>query len=280
MDKINREKDLNQEAVSNTQYNRSSKSLLRKSLARLKDLGKYIGIITGVLSALAVGVGIIGNVWFYLLSQYNARELAAKQDLSTYTTYGELLDEYRNNIEPATGRFLSSRQFLLSEKKNPLHMKPDGSYNEEFDKEFKKECKNLLKQKTKTGSGLELFYLPDYNDYRKIHNFYETLGFSLKKKAIHFDTVFDMVVYPAGWKDENKWASFDPFYNLELCVRDNWFGENHSLPDFSDNFLQLGYNYQYRRLKCDAPKRKDPTACKEFTDRGIEEKRPPWAKLF
>lgn len=124
---------------------------------------------------------------------------------------------------------------------------------------FDQTCKALLAS-TKSNTGFEVFASDNFEDFRKIHDFYESLGFAIKNHLIQFETVFNMFTYPATWTDKyydneiSPWATFDPFFEIETCLRKNWFGESNSesdtksLQDFSDNFLQLGNNYHYKRI--------------------------------
>jgi hypothetical protein len=253
---------------------------------------KTIKIVITNGAILVAGAGILGNIWVYLISQINATQIAAREDLSTYASYGKLLEKYRNDIEPAIGNFLRNKQYLSLDK-NPRNINTDGTFKDPD--EYNIRCKNLLQTKTSTYSGFELFNLKEYEDYRVVHNFYETLGFSLRNKLINFETVFNMFIYPAYWEQGEMWASVDPFYELELCLRENWFGEGRPLKDFSDNFLQLGYNYHYRRLLsqvktlgCDTKKNQNiPDDCKrlskmvkEIKDEQRNTQKKAWKALY
>ncbi len=124
---------------------------------------------------------------------------------------------------------------------------------------FDQTCKALLAS-TKSNTGFEVFASGNFENFRSIHDFYESLGFAIKNHLIQFETVFNMFTYPATWTDKyydneiSPWATFDPFFEIETCLRKNWFGESNSesgtksLQDFSDNFLQLGNNYHYKRI--------------------------------
>ena len=116
-------------------------------------------------------------------------------------------------------------------------------------KRYTNACDSLL-QFTKTQTGIEVFYSDIFQGYRKIHLFYESLGFGIKNDLIQFNTIFNLFTYPAVWEDDKVtiWASFDPFFELEKCLRDNWFGKDKELVDFSSNFIQLGTNYYYARV--------------------------------
>ncbi|MDJ0582636.1 hypothetical protein, partial [Crocosphaera sp.] len=120
---------------------------------------------------------------------------------------------------------------------------------EKTQKRYTNACKALLPY-TKTRTGIEVFYSDIFQDYRAIHLFYESLGLGIKNDLIQFDTIFSLFTYPALWEDDKVtvWASFDPFFELENCLRNNWFEEDKPLLDFSSHFIQLGANYHYARV--------------------------------
>lgn len=123
-------------------------------------------------------------------------------------------------------------------------------------KRYTDACKALL-ESTKSLTGHEFFYSEQWSKFRKIHLFYEALGLGIENGSIQFKTVFNSIIYPAFWNDEEvtNWAYFDPLFEIENCLRDYWFGienennlEGNQLVDFSNNFIRLGTNYHYARV--------------------------------
>lgn len=68
----------------------------------------YIEIPIKSLGVLAGGSLVIFNMWAYLDTQHNLKTERTRKELSSYATYGDLLKEYRDKIQPAMGRFLEN----------------------------------------------------------------------------------------------------------------------------------------------------------------------------
>ena len=175
------------------------------------------------------------------------------------------------NPENSIQQQSDTKVFYFKIQKNPNPDLYDNTLNiyntdkgESERRRFDDSCKALLDSQ-RNQTGMEVFFdstnnltnSSNFMKFREIHNFYESLGFAIKNKLVQFDTAFHLFVYPASWDDDEQrsiWATFDPFFEIETCLRKNWFGEsqqedsNKSLSDFSDNFLQLGTNYHYARL--------------------------------
>ena len=202
-----------------------------------------------VAGILAGGVGVVANIWVYFIGQIHAEQIRARKELSTYSSYGDFLKKYEADIQPATGTFL--KEIKEIKQKYQLTNLNDLS-----------SCKALIEKDTNSKTGMELFNSSKYANYRKIHNFYESLGLSLDKNLINFETVFDLFVFPAYWdldKPEQIQPDYSPDYSplseFRNCIGKSWFGfdektgESRELPDFADYLNQLGYNYYYFRLE-------------------------------
>ena len=197
-----------------------------------------------VAGILAGGVGVVANIWVYFIGQIHAEQIRARKELSTYSSYGDFLKKYEADIQPATGTFL--KEIKEIKQKYQLTNLNDLS-----------SCKALIEKDTNSKTGMELFNSSKYANYRKIHNFYESLGLSLDKNLINFETVFDLFVFPAYWdldKPEQIEPDYSPLREFRNCIGNSWFGfdektgKSRGLADFADYLNQLGYNYYYFRL--------------------------------
>jgi hypothetical protein len=215
---------------------------------RLQD----IGILIATITTIATGLTAIWNLYLFAQSQLTKIDNENRVNLSSYGSYGTYLNKYRDEIQPALSIILNQdiyRQILLDKDNNELVRLDDEA------------CKNLIIEKTKSHTGIELFGSGTYEKFRDVHNFYETLAFSLKNKVINFEIVFDLFTYPAYWdlQDKNwylldnsdEWleADFAVLRPMRECIGNNYFGIDRPLKDFSDNIDQLAYNYLYLRLK-------------------------------
>ncbi|MCA2620093.1 MULTISPECIES: hypothetical protein [unclassified Microcystis] len=201
---------------------------------RIQDISVTLGAITTIVA----GLTAIWNLYLFAQSQSNRIQNENRTNLSAYASYGQYLKTYQTDIQPAISRILQRKWNELDDEK----------------------CRTLIIEKTKSKSGIEVFGDPKYNDFRIAHNFYESLGFSLKNKTINFDIVFDLFTFPAYWDlgskkwylsgDAKAWLkpNFSVLRPMRECIGKNYFGEGKALKDFSDNIDQLGYNYLYNRL--------------------------------
>jgi hypothetical protein len=208
------------------------------SKKRFQDISTSLTTIATIVAGLAAtgtGVGAIWNLYLLAQSQVSKMEIENRSNLSNYSSYAKYLSNYQSIIQPAISR-------ILKKKWNEL------------------QCQEIL-QKTSSKTGMEVFGSEEYKDFRIAHNFYESLGFSLKNKVINFDIIFDLFTYPAYWAlDEEEWylsknpedwlkGNFSTLRPMRECIGDNYFGKGKELRDFSDNIDQLGYNYLYARLQ-------------------------------
>jgi hypothetical protein len=164
-------------------------------------------------------------------SQLRSEKNAEILQLSSYANFGQLLREYRK-IEPDISNSKNEYQKLFESQKNASNI-----------------CKTLIE---KYNSGASIYYSKDFSSYKKVHDFFETLGLLLDKDVIDFNLVFQLFTFP-GKFPEGKYAADFPNWNflisLDECVSSNWFQKNDSLPDFGSYVKQLGYNYAFARLK-------------------------------
>lgn len=230
----------------------------------IKQRIQEIALLLGAIATIVAGVTGIWNLYLLAQSQLTRIENENRNNLSTYASYGKYLIIYREEIQSDISKLLN---------------------NDEWNELDDESCKTLIIDTTKSKTGIELFGSTSYDDFRKVHNFYESLGFSLRKKVINFDIVFDLFTYPSYWDlDNRKWyLSNDPkvwlkpyfsvLLNMRRCIGENYFGIGKPLNDFSDNIDQLGYNYLYARLKykfkndCDGAKKLASDICPLLKDR-------------
>lgn len=218
---------------------------------------KFIVVYGGGIGILS---GVIFSTWQFGWKEYTKNETQKREDLSSYANYGKYLTIYNTKIQENMAKFLSSKNivsdkpsaedgiFAISKSQDINEL--DGSYvAQSREKKFNDTCKIFLHRVAPiTQSGFEALKSEDLKEYKTIHTFFDSLAFSIDRDLINFETVFELFTYPAYWKDGERWAEFDPFFELERCLKENWFGEKKSLDGYSSNFLKLGNNYHYTRL--------------------------------
>lgn len=119
-------------------------------------------------------------------------------------------------------------------------------------------------------NGYEVFSSPELKTYRSVHNYYESIGYSLAQDQLDFEIIFDLITLPNYWNihdptsswyqasdDLAKYKSirtflypdFSVMLPLRSCIGDNYFGKGMPLHDFSDSIDRLGYNYLFSRMR-------------------------------
>ncbi|MDJ0661280.1 MAG: hypothetical protein QNJ42_17580 [Crocosphaera sp.] len=287
-------------------FKRNLKTLLRNTVV--------------ILSFLAVIVPL------YQLLKEIPKDIRKKEirDITTYATYGEFLKKYNKKIQPSIFKILNSQNIKINDTNislisvantnnqdsDKLYFKLVTSNNEEdYDNEgnytakspdnqrFNRTCKALVNA-TNSKTAYELYYSDNdyFENFRTIHEFFASLSLAIDKKAIEFDSVFELITYPAsdGSSDEQSLSvSFNPLFEIENCLKKHWFGIDNQLTDFSYHFLRLKKNYHYKRiqlkqkqLNCKKLKVENTERCEDLQE--IKEKiekdnntsKLPWKKLY
>ncbi len=91
----------------------------------------------------------------------------------------------------------------------------------------------------KYGSGERIYYSSEMTTFRKIHSYFEELGIVVNSGAMPFDAFFDAVTFPTNYERETR-----SFHQL---IGDNWFGNGHGIPAFTENMQKLSHRYAVGR---------------------------------
>jgi hypothetical protein len=223
------------------------------------DLAKDI---SGIVVSLGAAIGIMGSAITYILTEKAKRDEAQKTQLTSYKTYGGYLTLYRDEIQPMMGILLRDKERRLLEEE-ALDMRKKGKGGSS------KACLAMIDKST-TRTGFEVFSSPELKTYRSVHNYYESIGYSLAQDQLDFEIIFDLITLPNYWNihdptsswykasdDLAKYKStktflypdFSVMLPLRSCIGDNYFGKGMTLHDFSDSIDRLGYNYLFARMR-------------------------------
>lgn len=206
-------------------------------------------------TGLSAAAGIIFSSYTYVSTQWRKNDEARRAQLTTFSTYGQYLDRYQKEIQPALGRLMT----------DPEREKLDVAMRTEK----KQVCERLLNSAS-TKTGFEIFMNQRLKDVRDVHNFYESVGYGLDNAQLDFVVIFDLITLPAYWNIQNpssKWYESDkddlgqdvartflfPEFSVLLpwrnCLGSGFYGKDKPLSDFSDGVDRLGYNYLFARMK-------------------------------
>lgn len=218
-------------------------------MQRLKDL-------VAAATALSAAVGIGFSSYTYVSTQWNKNDEARRSQLSTFSTYGQYLKRYQEDIQPALGRLM----------KDPVRERLNSAMREKN----KMVCEAILNKST-TKTGFQVFMSDGLKDAREVHNFYESIGYGLSREQLDFVIIFDLITHPAYWNIQNPssdwydkgkdnlnqkeisstylYPDFSILLPWRSCLGSGFFGKDKPLSDFSDGVDRLGYNYLFARME-------------------------------
>jgi|GEM_PF-5609272 hypothetical protein len=231
---------------------KKSRSGGKPSIQTMVAVARDATVILGLISA---AVGIAMSAYTYTATQWRKDAEQKRSQLSTYSTYGQYLKKYQDTIQPSLGRIMA-----------------DGRYKALLDGPTRDmKCGQIISEETETQTGFELWGSKSMEDFRAVHNFYESIGFGVANSQLDFQIIFDLITYPEYWnihtqgsawygRDDDLQGRIDvsgtflePDFRviapMAQCLGRYYFGINKPLSDFSDNVLKLGYNYLFARMK-------------------------------
>lgn len=199
----------------------------------LKNCKRFFTIKSLLTILAAPGVVQGYQILNYVLEKQIREEKSARiAQLSTYQNFGEIIKKYQGEIADKVVIILDSE----SSKYKKILKDPNF-------------CDLLLE---KHGKGLNIFYSKEFKEYRDVHNFYETLGLFLHHDVVDFDLVFSLFTFPGEFIEgeySSEYPSKNPLIALDGCIGQNWFGKNNGLTDYGVFIKEVGYNYNFARLK-------------------------------
>ncbi len=178
--------------------------------------GRIIAIIVGIATGFSTIAGVIWNLYEFANSTREKTKSSQISQLTSYTNFGELIRHYRQ-IEKKTDDFMRTYR----------------------DRHWDREA--LLKQYT---SGSSIYYSQEFKEFREIREFYEEVGTLVRFKALDFELVFQVIIFPSDFYEKTR--------PLRKIISEHWFEsrvfQNEcQLKDFGFNMEQLSKNYERRR---------------------------------
>jgi len=178
---------------------------------------KTTAVIITLITAVASLASLTWDFSKFVNSQLERDKAARIAQLTTYSTFGDMLKRYQEIAK-------LTYEFLDKYREDPLDQSK----------------LDLLLAKYKTGSAI-FYSSPELGDFSEIREFYEELGTLIRFGAIDFDLAFQVVTFPTDFLEETK--------ALADFIGDNWFGANRRLPSFMLNMRLLAENYENKRNK-------------------------------
>ena len=244
-----------------------------------RSFRKRTALILAALVALYPTIDVLAKIYqalnLSISSQLRAEKNAEISQLSSYANFGQLLKEYRR-VQPSIKNLKNEFQQRFGFDKNPKII-----------------CQILIRTYK---NGESIYYSKDFSDYKKIHDFFETLGLLLDRGIIDFDLVFQLFTFPGNFPEGEypiDHPNSNPLISIDECVESNWFKENDPLRGFGSHVKQLGYNYNYARLKLKRDTSNDPTTIKTYNIKmeklknnqcipfyPLDPPKPSWIKIY
>ena len=187
------------------------------SPSKLQKISKTAAIIATLITSLFTMANGAHTLYQYGMLKKEQRNAHIIKELSTFGSFAAMVEKHRQ-LAP-----LATEYAAYIKKQNP------------FDKN------RLDALLHKYGNGALIYYSDEFETFRTLHQFYEELGLQVKRNALEFGLVFELVAYPTEFVEEVT----------PLCdfLGQNWFAANRGINGMCSSMIYLKQHYEKARSK-------------------------------